>query len=371
MLRLKLKTLQEKLYSRIFWKLITINLLVIGSVIWLTGVSVNDFACFLVNQFNMVGEARKEFFNSTMEYYLIRTSIIAVIVAAVLHYYLTRKVVAPLQKLVQSTKKLSSGQYPQLLEAASKDEIGELTKNFNQLIIRLKKMEEAKKNMINDMAHELRTPLTNLNGYLEGLSQGVLKGDESLFQSLYEESVRLTRMVNQLDQLTEWEYKHLHHFELKDKVDIKPFIEECVKLFQLDLEQRGISYIVCIEEAQVLVDRDGLKQVMNNLIQNAIQYKIGDGDICIYGREEEGMYKVTVQGEGEPIPEEKREWLFERFYRVDSARSRNTGGTGLGLSIVKKIIERHMGEVGMYSEGNTHSFWFTIPLASRKLDSSN
>lgn len=83
------------------------------------------------------------------------------------------------------------------------------------------------------------------------------------------------------------------------------------------------------------------------------------------------MYKVTVQGEGEPIPEEKREWLFERFYRVDSARSRNTGGTGLGLSIVKKIIERHMGEVGMYSEGNTHSFWFTIPLASRKLDSSN
>lgn len=143
-----MKQLLNKFRSRIFLKLMVINLLVIGIVIWFAGVSVYDFACLLVNQLHMVGEEKSRFFNQTMEFYLIRASLIAVIVAGMIHYYLTRKVVSPLQSLVHSTKKLSTGHYPDLLKVKSRDEIGELTENFNQLITRLKKVEQIRRSMV-------------------------------------------------------------------------------------------------------------------------------------------------------------------------------------------------------------------------------
>lgn len=339
-----------------------INLLVIGIVIWLAGVSVYDFACLLVNQLHMVGEEKSRFFNQTMEFYLIRASLIAVIVAGMIHYYLTRKVVSPLQSLVHSTKKLSTGHYPDLLKVKSRDEIGELTENFNQLITRLKKVEQIRRSMVTDMAHELRTPLSNINGYLEGLSHGVIKGDKALYQSIHEESLRLTRMIDQLYQLTEWEYKQLSEREMGEGMDIKPFLEKYMELFDWEFEQNGISYQISLEHAKVVADRDGLKQVINNLIQNAIQYRVGNGDISIHGRKDKEMYKITVTGKGERIPEDKKDWLFERFYRLDPSRNGNTGGSGLGLAIVKDIVERHGGEVGLLSEKQRYSFWFTIPI---------
>lgn len=358
----KMKQLLNKFRSRIFLKLMVINLLVIGIVIWLAGVSVYDFACLLVNQLHMVGEEKSRFFNQTMEFYLIRASLIAVIVAGMIHYYLTRKVVSPLQSLVHSTKKLSTGHYPDLLKVKSRDEIGELTENFNQLITRLKKVEQIRRSMVTDMAHELRTPLSNINGYLEGLSHGVIKGDKALYQSIHEESLRLTRMIDQLYQLTEWEYKQLSEREMGEGMDIKPFLEKYMELFDWEFEQNGISYQISLEHAKVVADRDGLKQVINNLIQNAIQYRVGNGDISIHGRKDKEMYKITVTGKGERIPEDKKDWLFERFYRSDPSRNGNTGGSGLGLAIVKDIVERHGGEVGLLSEEQRYSFWFTIPI---------
>lgn len=340
-----------------------INALVIGIVIWIAGTSVKDFACNLVNQFHMVGEDKKEFFNQTMDYYLLRASFASILIAGLIYYYLTRKVVSPLHRLKESTKELSKGRYPELLKVESSDEVGELTEQFNELIHRLQKTENNRSKILSDMAHELRTPLSNINGYLEGLSNGVIRGDLALYQSLHKESLRLTALIEKLYLLNEQEHIQLQHKADQQKVNMKDLIEGCMKLFEWDFKQHGIQYSYELEEGYVIGDVNSFKQVINNLIQNAIQYKTEETKIVCQGFIEENMYYISITGEGQWIPEEQRDKIFERFHRVDPSRNRDTGGDGLGLCIVKEIAEHHGGRAGLDTDGSTHTFWVRFPLS--------
>lgn len=342
------------------WKLILINGLVIGIAIWLTGVSVKDFACLLVNQYPHVSAEESQRFNETMQIYLLNGSIIAVLIAGFIHYVFVKRVLTPLQQLSSATQELAKGNYPVPLSVSTRDEIGQLTADFNYLSEKLQQNERLRRKMVSDIAHELRTPLTNMNGYLEALRFGVLKGNEEMYRSLHEESQRITRLVEQLHELNVWESRALSENKMSVTA-MKPLVEDSVNGFELAMKERGMHVSTDVDDIEMFVDRDGIKQALINLLNNAMQYDRG-GWIDVIGTIERDQYRVTVTNEGRPIPEADRAHLFDRFYRLDPSRNRDSGGAGLGLALVKEIVEQHGGKAGLESNGTTHSFWFAIPI---------
>ncbi|WP_028594442.1 sensor histidine kinase [Paenibacillus assamensis] len=347
----------------VMWKLIIINVAVIGIAIWLAGVSVKDYACLLFSNYPSVSPADSIAFTQTMQAFLIKASLLAVVIAGVFHFYFVKKLLLPLKKLSEATRQMAQGEMPEPLSVQIRDEIGQLTEDFNHLSLRLRQVDELRKKMLSDIAHELRTPLTNMNGYLEALSTGIIQGSKEMYESLHEESIRITRLVEQLHQLNVWQAKKISNEHEKKVLPIHKVIESCIDHFALTFKDRGISLQYKMESAQVIGDEDGLIQVLHNLLTNVLQYDQG-GWVTIVGKLNDSHtdYQINVTNIGQPIPDELTSLIFERFYRLDSSRSRDTGGSGLGLSLVKEIIEQQGGRTGLHSEGNEHSFWFTVPL---------
>jgi len=343
-----------------------INGLVIGVVIWLVGVSVKDFACLLVGQYEYMDAEKQSFFNSTMHFYLVRASVIAVFVGVIIYYMLMKKIFVPLRKLNSSTRLMMAGQYPQPIEVKSDDEVGQLSHHFNQMVDSLQHAEQSRKQLLGDLSHELRTPLSNLNGYLEALSAGVVKGDTELYKSLHEESLHLTKLVDQLHQLAVWEMKQASPPEWSI-IDMNKLIHQACSGFELELANKHSSCKLTIEPAEVEGNETGIRQVLINLIDNAIQYNISNW-IHISGENLDHEYKITITNEGEPIPPSKAELIFNRMIRLDASRRREAGGSGLGLAIVNEIVKLHSGRSGLQSDGNRHSFWFIIPLQQPSSD---
>ena len=341
------------------WKLMLINSAVILLTIWFAGFSVKEFACLLVERYQMIGDENGALFNQTLQVYLLKASMAAILVTGLLHYFFVRKLIRPLKQLAQSARSMAKGSFPTPLPISSKDEIGSLTSDFNFLVQKLKEMEENRNKMIMDISHELRTPLTNINGYLEGLSSGVMQGNPELFASLLEESQHISRLVDQIHQLHRWQSKK--KFETKT-IRMDELIRYCVAQFQLEFETHGIQLDCQLESCLMKVDEDGIKQVMYNLLRNAVKYDVG-GWIKIHARTIRHAYEVVVTNQGQPIPASLSEQVFERFYRLDPSRNRETGGSGLGLAIVKEIIEQHGGHVGLRTKHDHHSFWFTLPIS--------
>lgn len=345
----------------ILWKLIIINGIVIAIAISLAGVSVKDYACLLFAHYPAVSQEESALFAQTMQGFLVKASIWAVLLAGIVHYFFVRRLLRPLNKLGECTRQMAKGQSPEPLPIQYQDEIGQLTADFNQLSQKLKEVEALREKMVSDISHELRTPLTNINGYLEALSTNMIEGSTELFQSLHEESLRITRLVEQLHQLNVWQAKKGPKDISSHTINMNKLIDDCIDHFSLELKRQSMVLDRSVEAAEVEGNEDGLKQVIHNLLSNALQYDRG-GWTKVEGQIMENGYKVTVTNEGNPIPEKERARLFERFYRLDSSRSRDTGGSGLGLSLVKEIIEQHHGKVGVASEAGVHSFWFTIPM---------
>ncbi|MHA6252539.1 sensor histidine kinase [Oceanobacillus sp. CAU 1775] len=231
----------------------------------------------------------------------------------------------------------------------------ESTKHFPNL-------EEQRKRTIADLSHEFRTPLTNLNGYLRALQNGIIEGNEKLYHALYEESSKLIRIVEQLEMLEQSSNWGTQSKQEKEMVDSKEFIEKSVEIFRWSLIEKGIELKIDVDSSPVLIDPTSISQVINNLVDNAIRYYDGVEPISITGSCSEKMFKVSIRGPGIPITGVDREKIFERLYQGNASKLRKLGGSGLGLAISKEIIEEHQGEIGLDSDGQLHTFWFTVSL---------
>lgn len=188
-----------------------------------------------------------------------------------------------------------------------------------------------------------------------------MEGDEKLYQSLYAESSKLTQLVEQMEQLKEWDDMQIYSFHEKELTNMQEFIERSIKIFQWPLEKKQIELKTDIQTGTAVINRTSISQVISNLMDNAIRYYDDAGPINIKGEEMHNEYKVSITGPGRAISEKDKERIFERFYRIETSRSREFGGSGLGLAISKEIIERHHGEIGVQSKGNMHTFSFVIP----------
>lgn len=344
--------------SLLLSKLVAVNSIVILLAIMLAGISVKDYACFLVNHEQVTGEQLVDTLNS----FLIKVSIVAFIAAGLVHYFSVKRIVKPVKTLAAAANQVKEGKIPSKIDISASGELGELVTNFNAMTETLSVIQTRREEMLRDIAHELRTPLTNINGYLEALQNGVLEGDRELFGSLLEESRRITRIVDLITELDAWN-KEIYFLEKQfEEVNMNEVLLESISAFHLKLTSQFGSFHQEIEPGVIFGHKDGLKQVISNLLQNIIDYDIGS-HLSIEAKTQPGLYTITFSHKGRYIDPEKKDLIFERFYRVEESRSTKADGAGLGLAIARSIIEAHGGDIALETDGNAHSFEIRIPLS--------
>ncbi len=215
-----------------------------------------------------------------------------------------------------------------------------------------------------DVAHELRTPLTNLQGYLEGLIDGVVTPSRETLDLLHEETMRLVHLVEDILRLARADAARADLHKVDSK--LSDLIAHVLEVFQPQFESKKIRVETnFIEDMDpVSVDPDKLSQVVTNLLQNAWQYTPSGGRVRISTEGIPSEVKAVFANTGGEVGEADLPFLFERFYRGEKSRSREHGGAGIGLAIVKELVEAHNGRVGAELLQDEIRIWFTLPVES-------
>jgi len=356
--------------ANLLWKLLAINLPIIGLIIVVIWMAIDflaaDYFSALMEQYNIDPAETHQMFLDAIYRYLIQASLIALVLAVVLSFLLTRRVLRPLSDMADVTRRLAAGDYTARVEVGSKDEVGELGVAFNRMADSLERVEKLRKTMVSNIAHELRTPLTNVRGYLEGMADEVVPPSKETFGLVETEILRLVRLVEDLQQLTKAEAAQA--YLRRETVNLPALVAEVLQFSAHHFESRGISVESEFEEGteRVQGDRDRLAQVLRNLTDNAWQYTAEGGSLRISGtRVPDGVsggVRLTFANSGGGMSEADLAAIFERFYRAEKSRSRESGGAGIGLSIVKELVEAHGGTVGAESDAQETRVWFTLPL---------
>ena len=230
-------------------------------------------------------------------------------------------------------------------------------------LTRLKQLESARQEFVANVSHELRTPLSLIKGYVETLLDGARDNPEvaaKFLQTIDRNAERLKLLIEDLLTISELESGRVK-LNLQ-AVSLSPVVGKVFEDFKTRADAKSMKLINQAPDLAVRADADRLEQVLGNLVDNAIKYGRAKGTVTVGGSAREGgQVEVFVQDDGPGIPPEALERVFERFYRVDKARSREQGGTGLGLAIVKHIVQNHGGRVWATSEpGHGTTFYFTI-----------
>ena len=233
-------------------------------------------------------------------------------------------------------------------------------------LTRVKQLESARQEFVANVSHELRTPLSLIKGYTETLLDGARNDPEvatRFLQTIDRNAERLTLLIDDLLTISELESGRVK-LDLQT-VALAPLVAKVLEDFKGRAAARQITLVNHAPEVAVRADVNRLEQVLGNLVDNAIKYGRAQGTVTIGARAtEQGEVEICVQDDGPGIPPEALKRVFERFYRVDKARSREQGGTGLGLAIVKHIVQSHGGRVWATSEpGRGTSFYFVLPQA--------
>jgi signal transduction histidine kinase len=297
--------------------------------------------------------------------YLLWGGLLGVVVAAVVTFLLSRRILSPVESLAQAARRVSHGDFSQRVKANSKDEFGELAIAFNAMAEDLERTERLRRNLVADVAHELRTPLSNIQGHVEAIRDGLLPAEPATFDSIYEEVLLLARLVEDLQELTLAEAGQLTL--LRQSADVVEIVRRAAVAAQPPAEARGLTIETDLpsEPAMADVDPERIGQVLRNLLSNATTHTSEGGRIIVSLKDEHDELRVTVADTGAGIPPEDLPYVFERFYRVDRSRVRATGGAGLGLTIAKRLVEAHGGTISVESElGKGSRFTFTLPKGS-------
>jgi two-component system, OmpR family, phosphate regulon sensor histidine kinase PhoR len=234
-------------------------------------------------------------------------------------------------------------------------------------VTEIRKLERMRSDFVANISHELKTPLTSIKGFVETLLEGALDDKENsrdFLRIIHEHTERLNSLINDLLELSYVESKEVRL--ARTSFDLHSLAESIVTGFSARSRKRAITVTITAGPVNINADKGMIEQVLTNLIDNALKFNRDNGSIGVSIENQGRMVKVTVKDNGIGIPAKDLPRIFERFYRVDKARSREMGGTGLGLSIVKHIVELHSGTVGVEStEGSGTTFWFMIPRDDR------
>ena len=297
----------------------------------------------------------------------VRTALVVAVIAAaaaaiVVSFVLSIRLSRPIGRLAAASRRIAGGRYAERVPVTSDDELGELGESFNTMAASLEATERRRLQLVGDVAHELRTPLATLDGYLEGLEDGIIQPGDATWSLLRGETTRLSRLVDDLQELWRAEARQL---VLKpDAVDAKAVVSTAIARFTAPAAERGI--VLRLETDRdvppIMADRDRLVQVLDNLLSNAVRYTADETPVTVHLRTAPDEVTLSVVDQGLGLTDEQRERVFERFYRADASRSRAIGGSGIGLAISKALVELMGGRIWAESDGPGHGSTFSVSL---------
>ena len=256
--------------------------------------------------------------------------------------------VKPIKRLSIGTQRLISGRYQTTIEVTSKDELGQLSENFNSLANTLKENEQARRRWIADISHELRTPLAILKGEIEAIQDGIRPSGPEAIASLHSEVEHLNHLINDLYELSMSDIGALNY--QKNSTNPVAVLDATIDSFRPDFENSGIA-LKFLASKQVrsnsilLADGARLKQLFSNILKNTLRYTDSPGSLIVEATTHSNGLTLTFKDSAPGVSEQEIGSLFERLYRVESSRNRATGGAGLGLSICQNIVAAHDGSI--------------------------
>jgi signal transduction histidine kinase len=289
---------------------------------------------------------------------------IAAAIALLLVRWLARGMTQPLRDMAQAARRMETGDYSQRVHTRSRDEVGQLATAFNRMSGELESLERLRRELVANVSHELKTPISALRAHLENLLDGVERPDPETLQVMLTQSERLSRLVDQLLDLSRLESGELPL--RREDVLLRRLVGEVLSEVEVVRSGRDVRVEDRVPEdlPPVLGDRERLHQVLFNLLDNAVRFTPPGGEVVVEAHRVNGRCEVSVSDTGPGIPQEHLPRLFERFYRVDPARTRDDGGTGIGLAIARSVVEAHGGRIRADSEvGKGSVFTFDLPVA--------
>jgi len=281
--------------------------------------------------------------------------------------YVARRIAGPVGRLARAVQELASGCYNvRVPPAALGPEFATLTGSFNEMAGRLGSIETTRRRLLADLGHEMRTPLATLDAYLDGLEDGVVALEPASLAVLRTQTRRLTRLTEDITAVSRAEE---HQLDLHLRPTTVNALTAAALTAAADrFRGRGVDLIIQAvpEQLPVVVDPDRIGQVLGNLLDNALRHTPAGGQVTLRAQASGHTVTIAVSDTGEGIPAEHLPHLFERFYRVDSARDRVHGGSGIGLAIAKALVEAHGGQIAATSAGpgRGSTLQVTLPRAA-------
>lgn len=291
-------------------------------------------------------------------------SLIIVFVAMTLSLFFSKALTGRITELLGAIRIVREGEYSHRVEVSGRDEMSQMAQEFNALTGRLQTTEEVRRRFVSDASHELKTPLASIRLLTDSILQNEAVDPDTVREfvgDIGEEAERLQRITEKLLTLTRLDAGTPVEAETVPVEEVAQRVTHMLRPLARAVE---VDLRVKLEEGlTVRATRDDLYQILFNLMENAVKYNLPGGEITLAGKGEEAWAVLTVEDTGVGIPEEDIDRIFDRFYRVDKARSRAAGGTGLGLSIVRDTARRHGGDVTAHRrEGKGTCFTVRLPI---------
>lgn len=283
-------------------------------------------------------------------------SVIAFILSVIIGSIFSKKISLSLQKITNAAKDLFNNNYEKkIFDNTQIVEFRELIEQFNKLSEKLSDEKQLRDRLSNDIAHELRTPLAIIQGYIEALIDGVYKVDEKTLNNLNNEIKRFSHLIEKLEREDKYDNLEL------ESVDLKSLIQKHIDNSIKTLADKKITVKFESKTVKAVVDAEKIDSLVLNLLSNAIKYSDLKKEVIIKLSSQKNFINISFSNYGMPIPESEKEKIFERFYRIDNSRTRQTGGHGIGLSIVKSVVIAHGGTIDLELDGNKTTFSVKLP----------
>jgi signal transduction histidine kinase len=329
---------------------------------------------FIVTDVSPIGKFARDFLGSLF----LAIILILVITNGFLTYLVSRSILKPIEALKNAARQIKEGNLNFEVKTDSKDEIGQLSRTFEEMRCKLQESielqmqyEENRKELISNISHDLKTPITAIKGYTEGIIDGIPDSPQKLekyIHTIHSKAVDVDKLIDELFLFSKLDLKREpFNFE---KVDITSYLQHSTEELWLDLNKKGIQLKYETTHDQhltVIADREKLKRVINNIIDNSVKYMDkSPGEISINLQDGTDRITIAIRDNGQGISQAALSLIFDRFYRADPSRNSAIQGSGLGLSIAQRIIEGHGGRIWAESEeGVGTSIFFTLKKGSK------
>ena len=277
--------------------------------------------------------------------YLLWAGIGVALLGTALVWMFARRTLAPVQRLGATARRLGGGDLSQRAEVAGPTEIRHLAHSFNSMAAELEEAEDRRRSLTADIAHELRTPTSNIQGYMEAIKDGVFQATPETVDTIHEQSLLLSRLVDDLRLLAQVDGGELQLQRTQTRVE--ELVQSCADALRPRAEAKGVSLGVDVAETLPVLDLDATRiaQAVGNLLDNAVTHTPEGGSVTVSAHALADAVEVQVTDTGPGIAADDLQRVFDRFYRADPSRSRSTGGTGLGLTIARRLVEAHGGSI--------------------------